>query len=151
MTWTCVLSPCLLIQVLSYILDGWKEESRKRPDAWRLRVQINSCACCARSARLPGLLWKQNWKEKNCHCKHVWISQYMLVIWPCCFQGSQYSRVLTCVWIRAPTKSRKDQHDQFLQQSRNLVSTTSKPTCFFPRNVHKFTKAGFYGTWLLHS
>lgn len=62
MTWTCVLSPCLLIQVLSYILDGWKEESRKRPDAWRLRVQINSCACCA---RLPGLLWKQNLKRKE--------------------------------------------------------------------------------------
>jgi hypothetical protein len=62
MTWTCVLSPCRLIQVLSYIFDGWKEESRKRPDAWRLRVQIDSCACCA---RLPGLLWKQNLKRKE--------------------------------------------------------------------------------------
>lgn len=44
------------------MFDGWKEESRKRPDAWRLRVQINSCACCA---RLPGLLRKQNCDSKE--------------------------------------------------------------------------------------
>jgi hypothetical protein len=62
------------------------------------------------------------------------------ICWPF---GHAALRAPNTVWIRAPTKSRKDQHDQFLQRSRNLVSTTSKQ---IPQNVHKVTKAGFYGS-----